>query len=229
VDQNSIHDYSKDGVLAIGAGVTATISNNAISGKGPSTANFQFGIFVENGAVAHIRKNFITEGLCGVLSASACLAVRSEGVTLKAVGDGTTVDGNIIVNSQHAIFINGANLARITNNLIRNIDAGNGISIQGTASGFFTNSLVAGNSIFNVGPIDQNASVNENGCGINEASGTGVSGNTLMNNSVFDAYCGIASVEADFVSGGFFLNTLYSLLDSDLYPSPSTFPPATEP
>src|SRR5271163_3558177 len=32
VDQNSIHDYSKDGVLAIGAGITATISDNTISG-----------------------------------------------------------------------------------------------------------------------------------------------------------------------------------------------------
>jgi nitrous oxidase accessory protein NosD len=227
VDQNSIHDYSKDGVLAVGAGVTATVSNNTISGKGPSAANFQFGIFVENGAVAHIRKNFITEGLCGVLSVSACLAVRSEGVTLKAVGDGTTVDGNTIVNAQSGIFVNGANLARITNNQIRNIDAGNGIDIQGTASGAFTHSLIAGNMISNVGPIDQNASLNERGCGIEEYSGTGVSGNTLMNNSVFDAYCGIASVEADFVGGGLFLNTLYSLLDSDLYPT--IFPPATEP
>jgi nitrous oxidase accessory protein NosD len=227
VDQNSIHDYSKDGVLVIGAGITATISNNTISGKGPSSSNFQFGVFVENGAVAHIRKNFITEGLCGILSASACVAVRSEGVTLKAVGNGTTVDGNTIVNAQYGIFINGANLARITNNQIRNIDAGNGINIQGTASGAFTNSLVGGNSIFNVGPIDQNASLNETGCGIVEASGTGVSGNTLMNNSVFDAYCGIASVEADFVGGGLYVNTLYSLLDSDLYPS--MFPPATEP
>jgi hypothetical protein len=227
VDQNSIHDYSKDGVLVIGTGITATISDNTISGKGPGAANLQFGVFIENGAVAHIKKNVITEGLCGVLSGSACLAVRSEGVTLKAVGDGTTVEGNIIMNAQHGIFINGGNLARITNNQIRNIDAGNGMNIQGTASGFFTNSLIAGNVIFNVGPIDQNASLNAAGCGIDEVPGTGVSGNTIINNTVSDAYCGVASVEADFVGGGLYLNTLYSLLDADLYPT--MLPSALEP
>jgi len=227
VDRNSIHDFSKEGVLVLGTGVTATISNNTISGVGPSARAFQFGVFILNGAVGHVRNNAITEGLCGVLSASSCLALRSEGVVLKAVGDGTTVDGNTIVNAQYGIFINGANLARIANNQIRNIDAGNGIDIQGTASGAFANSLVAGNMIFHVGPIDQNASLNQRGCGIEEYAGTGVSGNTIVNNTVSDAFCGVAAVEADFVVSGTYTNTLYPLLDADLYPI--TFPPATEP
>lgn len=89
------------------------------------------------------------------------------------------MDSNVITNAQSGIFINGANRLSVTNNQIRNIDAMSGMDIQGTASGFFTNSVIAGNSIFNVGPIDSNASNDEGGCGINEYSGTGVSGNEI--------------------------------------------------
>jgi hypothetical protein len=170
----------------------------------------------------------ITEGLCGALSISDCINQRSEGVTLRAIGDGTVVDGNIITNAQSGIFINGANLLTVTNNQIRNIDAMSGMDIQGSASGFFTNSVIANNSIFNVGPIDQNASADEEGCGINEYSGSGTfSGNQIWQNTVSDAYCGVAHVGADPVYFGTYFNTLYTQLNSDQYPN--TYPPATEP
>ena len=146
---------------------------------------------------------------------------------LRAVGDGTVVDSNIIPNVQSGIFINGGNTARITNNIIKNVQALDGIDIQGTAAGHFTNSTIEGNRIFNVFPISSDASNDEAGCGINEASNTGVSGNIFRNNTVNDAYCGIAFVTADSVQSETYFNTLYTTLNSDTYPM--TFPPATEP
>ena len=227
VAQNSIHDYNANGILATGAGLSAQIQGNTISGVGPSSGTFQFGIFIANGATAQITRNMITEGLCGALTVTDCIGLRSEGVTLRAVGDGTVVDSNIIANAQSGIFINGANRAQITNNTISNIDAMSGMDIQGTAKGFFTNSVIQGNTISNVGPIDQNASLNEEGCGINEYSGTGVSGNSILSNTINDAYCGVAYVTADPVQLGVYSNTLYNELNGDLYPS--SFPPALEP
>jgi hypothetical protein len=229
INQNSIHDYTANGVQVNGAGtaITAKIYGNTISGVGPSSGIFQFAIFVLNGAVGKISSNVITEGLCGTLSSADCINVRSEGVTLRAVGDGTAVDRNVITNAQSGIFINGGNNLRITNNQISNIDAMSGMDIQGTASGFLTNSVIDGNNIFNVGPIDADASNNEEGCGINEYSGTGVSGNIISNNTVNDAYCGVAYVTADHVGPNMFYNTLYTQFDSDSYPS--TYPPAVEP
>jgi hypothetical protein len=228
VKNNSIHDYTANGVQVNGAGITAEIDGNTISGVGPASGIFQFAVFVVNGAVGHITNNVLTEGLCGSVAISDCINERSEGVTLRAVGDGTVVDSNVITNAQSGIFINGANRLRVTNNQIRNIDALNGVDIQGTASGFFTNSVITGNSIFNVGPIDQNASNNEEGCGINEYSGTGTfSGNEISQNAVNDAYCGVAHVTADNVEAGVYLNTLYTEFNSDLYPS--AYPPAVEP
>jgi hypothetical protein len=236
INGNSIHDFTANGVQVNGAcaacaqppGITAEISGNTISGIGPTTGIFQFGVFILNGAVAKITNNVITEGLCGALSIFDCINQRSEGVTLRAIGDGTVVDGNTITNAQSGIFINGANLLTVTNNQIRNIDAMSGMDIQGSASGFFTNSVVANNSIFNVGPIDQNASTDEEGCGINEYSGSGTfSGNQIWQNTVSDAYCGVAHVGADPVYFGTYFNTLYNQLNSDSYPN--AYPPAVEP
>lgn len=136
------------------------------------------------------------------------------------------VDSNSIINAQSGIFINGAKSARITNNVIRNIDALDGIDIQGTASGNFTDSLISGNMVYNVGPFSA-ASDNETGCGINEYPDSGVSGNTIRGNTVNNAYCGVAAVAADTLESGQYLNTLYDTLNSDQYPD--TFPPALEP
>jgi nitrous oxidase accessory protein NosD len=222
VEHNSIHNFTRDGIQVIGSGVTARIEDNAISGVGPSTGVFQFGVFILNGAVGVIKRNVITEGLCGTVSISACFAARSEGVTLRAVGDGTVIDHNVITNAQSGIFINGANDARITDNLISNIDVLDGIDIQGTASGSFTNSRIDGNTIFNVVVL----SIGNESCGVFESPGTGVSGNTISHTTVNDAYCGVAHVATDHVESGDYHNTLYTELNSDL---PTFPPPPVEP
>ena len=217
VENNSIHDFTKDGVQAINAGVTAEVEGNYISGVGPSIP-LQFGVFIANGAVGHINHNTITEGPCGTLSYNDCINARSEGVTLRSVGDGAVVDRNIITYAQSGIFINGVNNARITNNLISNIDALDGMDIQ-----VFTNSVIDGNTIFNATPI-----ANES-CGIWEDSGTGVTGNTISHNTVNDAYCGVEFVtaDADHVESNEYHNTLYTKLNGDLYPV--SFPQPVEP
>jgi nitrous oxidase accessory protein NosD len=129
VENNSIHDFTKDGVQAINAGVTAKVEGNRIAGVGPSIA-FQFGVFIANGAVGLINGNIITEGPCGSLSPANCLNARSEGVTLKSFGDGTVVSHNVITHAQSGIFINGGNDARISDNFISDIDSLDGIDIQ---------------------------------------------------------------------------------------------------
>lgn len=228
IGNNSIHDYTSTGVLANGTGIQVEVAGNSISGIGPALGTFQFAVFLLKGATGNIHNNIITEGLCGSLSPTDCIPLRSEGVTLRAIGDGTVVDSNIITNAQSGIFINGANLLKVTNNQIRNIDAMSGMDIQATASGVFTNSSIVNNGIFNVGPIDSNASNNDEGCGINEYSGTGTfSGNQIWENAVTDAYCGAAHVGTDSINFGAYFGVLYNELDSDNYPT--AYPPAVEP
>lgn len=227
VSGNSIHDYTANGILIETASVGALIKGNSVSGVGPSSGTFQFGIFLANGSVGHVTENVITEGGCGTLAPPDCISVRSEGITLRAVGDGTEIDHNLISHAQSGIFINGAKNLWVHDNIISNIEAMSGMDIQGTASQGLTESLIDANYISHVGPIDSNASNDEEGCGINEYSQTGVSGNKIANNVVNDAYCGVAAVAADRAVNNRYWNTLYKQLNSDAYPS--TFPPATEP
>ena len=143
VQGNSIHDYSKEGVRATGNGITATVSGNVITGLGPVGGYFfQFGVFILNGAVGLIKGNQITEGDCGILNQTDCINARSEGVVLRAVGEGCVVDQNVITRAQSGTFINIANKARITNNLIVGISALDAIDAQG-----MSNSLLRNNSI----------------------------------------------------------------------------------
>jgi hypothetical protein len=220
IKNNSIHDYTRNGVFAIGSGVKVRVEHNSISGVGPSAGSFQFAVWVLNGAVGVIESNVITEGLCGTLSATDCIALRSEGVTLRAVGDGTEVSNNVITNAQSGIFVNGVNRLRVTNNLISNIVGLDGIDLQGTS-----NSLLDANIIFNSVPVENFS------CGIYEAPGAGTAGGTEENNqishtTVNDAYCGVAHVASTQVWSGKYANTLYTELASD---SASFPPPPVEP
>jgi len=211
---NSIHDYEQDGIYVLGPGagispavVDVDIKDNSISGVGPASGTLQFGVFF-NGATGRVVGNRITEGLCGSLSLTDCVNLRSEGITLRAVQAGAVIDSNIINNAQSGIFVNGVTQAKITNNVISNIDALDGIDVQG-----LTASLIEGNTIFNALPVGNES------CGIFEVTGTGDSGNLLTKNTVNDAYCGIVYVSADKVTSGTYWNTLYTTFNGDLNPN----------
>jgi parallel beta-helix repeat protein len=213
VEHNSIHDYARDGVFAIGAGVFADITGNSISGVGPSSGSFQWGVFILNGAFARVRENNISEGLCGSLPFSDCFALRSEGVVLRIAANGTVVDENVITNAQFGIFLNGGNEYRVTNNRISNIDGQSGIHLQGHAPGdttTLTNTLVQGNTIYHLLPLANQV------CGVDEEAGSGLSGNYIAHNVVNDAYCGVAQVFTDVAVENRFFNTEYEILDADL-------------
>lgn len=232
VDGNSIHDFGRNGILGIGAGLSLEASGNSITGVGPSLGTYQFGIFVALGAVGQIRNNFISQQGCGTLSAMACFNLRSEGVVLRSAADGTVIDGNTITTAQFGLLLNGGNAISVTNNVIKNISsAGSGMQLQS-----ITNSVFDGNSILGVGPINQDSVDGHEGCGINEISllegappGTiGSSGNIFRNNTVTDAYCGVGYVTGDTPVSGTYLNTLYSTLNNDQLAA-GPFPPPTEP
>ncbi len=222
IEKNSIHDYTADGVFAVGPGagsstapVTVHVRDNSISGIGPGIGTPQFGVFI-HGAVGKVSGNTINEGTCGTLAIETdCITLRSEGVTLRVAEAGTVVDHNIIMKAQSGIFIKGGTQLTISNNVIGNIEGADGIDIQGV-----TNSLFDGNTISNALPLSNQA------CGIFEDTGTKVSGNIILNTTVNDAYCGVTYVSADQVLLGSYFNTLYTDVNGDLNPNGL---PATEP
>ena len=214
IENNSIHDFQRDGIEVTNAGVSVTITGNNISGLGPSTGINQFGIFLLNGAAGQVKSNIITEGTCGKLSATRCVDLRSEGVVLRSAADGVVVDNNVINHVQSGIFLNGVNRARITNNLVGNIDALDGIDME-----FTSNSLVDGNTIFHATPLENFSE------GVFEAYTEGEGNNEISNNTVNDSYCGVDFVLTSHVTNNRYFNVLYPELLSNGLPGP----PPTEP
>jgi len=214
VEHNSIRDFTQGGVQATNTGVLVKVEGNHIAGVGPSIPD-QFGISISQGAAGQIKGNFITLGSCRKLSYTACLSVGSVGITLSEIVDGSVVDHNVVSDAQSGIEISG-NKIQVTNNLISNIDLFDGIDL-----GLVSNSLIDGNTIFNVTPLSNES------CGVYEISGAGIVGNTISNTTVNDAYCGVLYITVDQVGPGNYYNTLYTTLNGDLLQS--GFPPTSEP
>jgi len=61
VDGSTVSAYQKGGIVVNGAGTTATVTNNTVSGLGPVVFIAQNGIQVSRGAVATVRGNSISD------------------------------------------------------------------------------------------------------------------------------------------------------------------------
>jgi parallel beta-helix repeat protein len=194
VRNSSIHDFGRNGILVIGPGEWADVNGNSIQGAGPSSGVFQFGVFLANGATGQVIGNNITEGNCGSLDISSCINVRSEGVVLRSSGNGVVISNNVISNVQAGVFVNVATNPLVTGNTISNVDALSAIHLQGSVSG-----LITANRIFHVGPLTVDTSEDEEGCGINDVSGTSSATNAILGNWVNDSYCGVGYVSTDVV------------------------------
>jgi Right handed beta helix region len=215
IANNSIHNFSKDGVYATGpSSVSVVVYNNSIQGIGPSSGFLQFGVFIW-GPTGYVTYNRISQGACGSLSPTDCSNLRSEGIVLRDAGEGSVVDCNVITNVQSGIFLNGGNKYFITRNTIQNVDGlFNGIHMQYLDPDSLTNVLVEGNTVSNVLPLSNQT------CGIGEVVGPNIYGNKILNNTINDAYCGVGSVSTDVVLGTITYNTLYPLLDAAASPPP---------
>jgi nitrous oxidase accessory protein NosD len=158
----------------------------------------------------------MTEGTCGSLTPDECLNARSEGVVFRYAADGSVAEENTISDVQYGIFLNGGNRYRIKENRITGIDGG-GSAIQLNQD--ITDSLIERNVIVH-------GSVPDQACGIFEFY-LGNAGNRFIGNSINDAYCGVVHVSGDAVEDGHYLNTLYDVLDANLFPGHA--PPPVEP
>src|SRR5260370_6245807 len=102
IDGNTVWAYQKGGIVVNGAGTTASITNNSVSGLGPVVFIAQNGIQVSRGAVATVRghnlsNNFYT-GEAGLVNAGGNspegFEYLSTGLLLFEAGAGTRTSDN---------------------------------------------------------------------------------------------------------------------------------------
>ncbi len=104
---NNIYKYQKGGIVVNGAGTTATVKNNIVTGEGPITYIAQNGIQVGYGATAGVKNNTVSEHSYNGPN------FASDGGILVVGGDcyggpltvGTQIIGNTVTGNDIGVFL----------------------------------------------------------------------------------------------------------------------------
>ncbi len=111
ISGNTVSSYQKGGIVANGAGTTATISDNTVTGLGPVAFIAQNGIQVGYGANASVMRNHVTGNSytgSNLASSGGILVVGGPGYG-GAYTVGTQIVGNTAANNDVGVYL--SNLA----------------------------------------------------------------------------------------------------------------------
>ncbi len=92
VANNDIHDYNKTGVRVSGVGAEATVTENTVTGYGPTDVIAQNGVLIYDGATGTVSNNTVT-------GHSYTPEPMSSGVMIYSAGSGVNVQDNPTLDS----------------------------------------------------------------------------------------------------------------------------------
>jgi len=186
VDDNSVHDYQKNGITGNELGTEVTISNNAVTGLGPTTGAAQNGIQIGFGAKGDVRRNTVTDNVWSPCVSLENCAFNATGILIFQ-SDDVRVEHNSVATNQLGIYAGGQRdeieSNNISNSLVlvgidlasdNNLASRNGVTNSGQAA-----ILIEGND----NKVQSN-DITEAPIGVLKLSGT--VGNTQSDNSFFD-------------------------------------------
>lgn len=138
IDGNVIEDYQKNGMTISGSGVTAEITDNIVTGAGPTSVTAQNGIQVSGGADALIQGNTVT-GNVYIPDTTV-----STGILFFGPGDVEISDNNLDGNDMNA-YVTGAGTVEVTGNTISN-GLWNGLWVDNSGLTTITDNSFTGNT-----------------------------------------------------------------------------------
>lgn len=197
VENSSVHNYNKNGIVARYSGATLTANGNYVQGSGPISYIAQNGIEIAfNGATGSIKNNTVIDNFYIPTSdtASDILLYDSNGTI--------TVSGNIVGNSNIAIALEAAtasygNSVSVTGNKIFGTSTFDGVDVC------TNNNTVTGNVIFNSA---RSAVHLDATC----AGGTG-NGNTVSGNTILESACAGYLTDSGTSGNGPLTGTFYTV------------------
>jgi len=183
---SSVHDFQKNGITGNEAGTEITISNNAVTGIGPTGGAAQNGIQIGYGARGTVEGNGVSNLIWSpCVSVSAC-AFSASGI-LVFESDGVTVRENSVSQTQGGIVVQGGH-GEIADNVVLDSLIFDGIDLIGDGNEAQQNVvvhsdesaiLIQGNNNF----VTENQ-INEAPVGVLKVSGS--TGNTISRNHFFN-------------------------------------------
>lgn len=188
VQNSSIHDYQKTGILANEPGTILTARSNSVMGIGPTDDIAQNGIQVAFGATGNVEANNVINHIYSLCTdattncfASAGIIVASDRSDPDAVTKNLRIQNNVVGKNQVGIFIEDGDRNQVTSNRVFDNDVYDGIYVGGNNNTLKTNSVFNSDraAIFVVGNSN---SVKSNT--INEAPTGIINGSPSGNNSI---------------------------------------------
>ncbi len=129
ISDNSVDAYQKNGITANEAGTTVTVTENAVSGLGPTTGAAQNGIQIGFGAQGQVTNNSVADNVYSPCVSAANCPSNAAGILIFQ-SNGVQVEGNTLGANQVGIFV-AANSANLGGNTIFHSVALDGIALVG--------------------------------------------------------------------------------------------------
>ncbi len=118
IDRNVVSDFQKNGMTLAGTGLTVDVTDNTVTGAGPSNAIAQNGIQVSGGAGGTVDGNTVTGMACTLEpQCTPPTGVGSAGLLVFGPG-AVTLSDNDVSASDLDVYVSGAGPTTITGNRI---------------------------------------------------------------------------------------------------------------
>lgn len=139
IADNSVDAYQKNGITANEPGTKVEITENAVTGLGPTTGAAQNGIQIGFGAHGRVTNNAVADNVYSPCESVANCPSNAAGILIFQ-SDGVRVERNTVASSQVGIFI-AANNGNIGGNTVLHSVALDGIALVGNANSVSNNEI----------------------------------------------------------------------------------------
>jgi nitrous oxidase accessory protein NosD len=139
IADNSVDGYQKNGITANGPGTTVQVTENAVTGIGPTTGAAQNGIQIGFGAKGHVTNNSVADNVYSPCESAANCPSNAAGILIFQ-SDGVRVERNILGSNQVGIFV-AANHVDVGGNTVFHSVALDGIALVGNNNSVTSNDI----------------------------------------------------------------------------------------
>ncbi len=139
IADNSVDAYQKNGITANEPGTKVLVTENAVTGIGPTTGAAQNGIQIGFGAKGRVTNNTVADNVYSPCESVANCPSNAAGILIYQ-SDGVRVERNTVASSQVGIFI-AANNGNIGNNTVLHSVALDGIALVGNGNSVSNNDI----------------------------------------------------------------------------------------
>jgi parallel beta-helix repeat protein len=139
IADNSVDAYQKNGITANEPGTKVFVTENAVTGLGPTTGAAQNGIQIGFGAQGRVTDNAVADNVYSPCESPTNCPSNAAGILIFQ-SDGVRVERNTIASSQVGIFI-AANNGNIGNNTVLHSVALDGIALVGNGNSVSNNDI----------------------------------------------------------------------------------------